>query len=200
MGSSELQIHCPSRASQLLQVACFSSARRCLSALRRWVATVFHNIHTQFPYALANFSRFGKHCCYVAFRKFHCSPNRYQFRTLFLTYVPGGAPYPSGHPLLLLCSASFLALALVFVLSVALLRPVSSILLSFAGDASLSVDLLALRSHLLLIFYRSYSLVAALARRNSRDPTLSVLRSLPRVTGRARGGLDEAGDVSLRCR
>ena len=68
------------------------------------------------------------------------------------------------------------------------------------ADASLSVGLLALRSHLLLIFYRSYFLVAALARRNSRDPTLSVLRSLPSFTGRARGGLDRAGDVSLRCR
>ena len=31
--------------------------------------------HTQFPYALASFSQFGKHCCYVAFSKIHCLPN-----------------------------------------------------------------------------------------------------------------------------
>ena len=73
----------------------------------------------------------------------------------------------------------------------------SSILLSFAGDASPSVDLLALRCHLLLKFYRS---PAALARRNSTDPSLSVLRSLPSFTGRARNCLDGTCDVSLRCR
>ena len=69
--------------------------------------------HTQFSYALANLS--------------------------FLTYVPGGAPEPPGHSLPLLCSASFSALALVHASSVSLLRPVSSILLSFSGDASPSV-------------------------------------------------------------
>ena len=31
--------------------------------------------HTKFPYALASFSQFGKHCCYVAFSKIHCLPN-----------------------------------------------------------------------------------------------------------------------------
>ena len=30
--------------------------------------------HTQFPYALASFSRFGKDCFYVAFRKIYCLP------------------------------------------------------------------------------------------------------------------------------
>ena len=30
--------------------------------------------HAQFPYALASFSPFGKHCCYIAFRKMHCLP------------------------------------------------------------------------------------------------------------------------------
>ena len=108
--------------------------------------------HTQFPHALGSISRFGKFCCHVAFRKIHCLPNCYQFRTSFLTYVPGGAPYPLGHSLPLLCSAPFLTLALVHVLSVALLRPVSSILLSFPGDASPSVGLLALRSRLLKFF------------------------------------------------
>ena len=68
----------------------------------------------------------------VASRSVYC----YQIRTSSLIYVPVGVPYPSGYSLPLLCSASFLALALVHVLSVALLRPVSSILLSFAGDAS----------------------------------------------------------------
>ena len=100
--------------------------------------------HTQFPYALTSFSRFGKHWYYVAF----------QFRTSSLTYVRRGAPYPLGQSLPLLCSASLSVLALVHVLSVALLRPVSSMLLSFAGDALPSVSLLALRSHLLLKFYR----------------------------------------------
>ena len=71
----------------------------------------------------------------VASRSVYC----YQIRTSSLTYVPGGAAYPSGHSLPLLCSASFLALTLVHAFSVSLLRPVSSILLSFAGDALLSV-------------------------------------------------------------
>ena len=31
--------------------------------------------HTQFPYALASFSRFGKHFCSVAFRKIHRLPS-----------------------------------------------------------------------------------------------------------------------------
>ena len=30
--------------------------------------------HTQFPYALVSFSRFGKHSCYVTFRKTHGLP------------------------------------------------------------------------------------------------------------------------------
>ena len=86
--------------------------------------------------------------------KFIVYKDCYQFRTSPLTYVPGGAPNPSGHSLPLLCPASRSALALVHVLSVARLGPVSSILQSFAGEASPAVDLLALRSHLLLKFYR----------------------------------------------
>ena len=39
--------------------------------------------HTQFLYAFARFSRFGNHCWYVPFRKFHCLANCYQFRTSF---------------------------------------------------------------------------------------------------------------------
>ena len=31
--------------------------------------------HSQFRYALASFSQFGKHCCYVAFGKIRCLPN-----------------------------------------------------------------------------------------------------------------------------
>ena len=71
----------------------------------------------------------------IALRSVDC----YQANTSSLTYVRGGTSYPSGYSLPLLCSASFLALALVHVLSVAFLRPVSSILVSFAGDASPSV-------------------------------------------------------------
>ena len=121
--------------------------------------------HTQLPYALASFPRFGKHYSYVAFGKIH-----FFIRTVtsserrHLSHVRRGASYPSGHSLPLLCLASLSALALVHVLSVALLQPVSSILLSFAGDALPSVDLLALRSHLLLN-------AAALAQGNSRDLT-----------------------------
>ena len=107
--------------------------------------------HAQFPYARARFSRFGKHYSYVAFGKIHFyTKTATSSERRLLSHVRGEAPYPSGHSLPLLCSASLSALALMHVLSVALLRPVSSILLSFAGDASPSVGLLALRSHLLL--------------------------------------------------
>ena len=167
--------------------------------------------HTHFPYALASFSRSGKHYSYVAFGEIHRLPkllpassicmktlllfsriqlifrissdqvetlilslpkyvtyfrfiavasrsvNCYQIRTSSLTYVRGGASYPSGYLLPLLCSTSFSALALVHVLSVALLRPVLSILLSLASDASSSVGILALRFHLLLKFFRRHT-------------------------------------------
>ena len=66
-------------------------------------------------------------------------PNCYQFRTSSLTYVRGEALYPSGYSLPLLCSAFLSALALVHALSVALLRPFSLLLLSFARDASPSM-------------------------------------------------------------
>ena len=72
----------------------------------------------------------------------------YQIRMSSLTYVRGGTPYPSGYSLPLLGSASLLALALVHALSVALLRSVSSLLLSFAGNASPSVGLPALLSRI----------------------------------------------------
>ena len=72
------------------------------------------------------------------------SVDYYQIRTSSLTYVRGGAPYPSGYSLPLLDSASLVALALVHALSVALPRPVSSLLLAFADDASPSVGFSAL--------------------------------------------------------
>ena len=132
--------------------------------------------HTQFPYAPAIFSRFGKHCSYVAFGKIHFTPNLLPAQNVVFGLCSRRSFYPSGHTLPLLYSASLSTLALVHVLSVALLRPVSSILLSFAGGASPSVDLLALRSHLLLKFFRRPLHAAALARRNSRDPPLSVMK------------------------
>ena len=69
-------------------------------------------------------------------------------QNVVLTYVRGEAPYPSGYSLPLLGSASLLALALVHALSVPLLRPVSSLLLSFACDVSPSVNLPALPSRI----------------------------------------------------
>ena len=63
--------------------------------------------------------------CNVSF-SIHCLLWRYESPSLHYT-------------LQLLCSGSFSALALVHVLSVALLRSFSSLLLSFAGDASPSV-------------------------------------------------------------
>ena len=110
--------------------------------------------HTQFPYELASFSRSGKHCCYVEFRQIHCLPKLLPIQDVVFYLFTGRAPYSSGRSLPLLFSASLSALALVHVFSVALLRPVSLILLSFPGDALPSVGLLALRSHLLLKVYR----------------------------------------------
>ena len=72
----------------------------------------------------------------------------YMIRTSSLTYVRRRAPYPSGYSLSLLGSALLLALALVHALSVALRRPFSSLLLSFAGDTSPSVGLPALLSRI----------------------------------------------------
>ena len=124
--------------------------------------------HAHFPYALAIFSRFGKHCSCVAFGKNHFILKLLcQFKTSSLTYVRGGAPYPSGHSLPLLWSASLSALALVHVLFVAFLRLVCSILLSFASDASPSIGHLALPSHPLLKSFRRPKLPAVLARGNT---------------------------------
>ena len=66
--------------------------------------------------------------------KFIFYQNYYQFRTPSLTSIRGGAPYPLGCSLPLLGSAPLLVLSLVDALFVALLRPVSSLLLSFADD------------------------------------------------------------------
>ena len=46
--------------------------------MSQFIETVGNNglpQHAQFPYALASFSQFGKHCCYAAFGKIHCLPN-----------------------------------------------------------------------------------------------------------------------------
>ena len=127
----------PIKTLTSLPICKFSSARRWFISSRRWVATVFDII---FSFRMrASFFQFGKHYSYVAFGETPFYQNCYQFRTLSLTYVRGGGPYPSGYSLPLLCSAFLLPLALVFALSVALWRPVSSLLLSFAGDALSSV-------------------------------------------------------------
>ena len=68
----------------------------------------------------------------------------YQIRTSSLTHVREGAPYPPGYLYQFQCEDSLLAPALVHALSMALPQPILSLLLSFTGDASPSVDLLAL--------------------------------------------------------
>ena len=151
-----------------LQAASFSTARSCLSSLRRWVATVFHDI-LSFRMRLQAFLDSASIAVTSLSVKLFLYQNCYQFRTSSLTYVRGGAPYPPGHSVPLLYSASLSALALVHVLFVALLRPVSSILLSLAVDASPSVGLLLLPCHLLLKFFRIPKRPAALARGNSRS-------------------------------
>ena len=137
------------------------------SSFRRWVVTVFHNtfsfrMRLQSSLDSASIALMSLSVKNISYQ--YC----YQFRTSSLTYVRGGAPYPSGHSLPLLSSAFLSALAMVYVLSVALLRSVSSILLSFAGDASPSIGLLALRSERPLR-------VAALARGSYRDPSLGAM-------------------------
>ena len=85
--------------------------------------------------------------------------------------------------------------SLVHVLSVALLRPVSSILLSFAGDASHSVFSRFYYAIFSEVLQKTHT--AALARGSFRDPTpLSVTENLPSFTGlvQARNGLGGAGN------
>ena len=101
---------------------------------------------TQFAYALASFSRFGKHYSYVAFGKKYFIPKLLPVQNVVFDLRSRKTSYPSGHSLPLLGLAPLLALALVHALSMALLRPFSSFLLSFAGDASPSVGLPALLS------------------------------------------------------
>ena len=163
----------------LLQAVSFSTAQR--SQFLQAVDSNGLPQHTQFPYALASFSRSASIAVTSHSVKLIEYQNCYQFRTSCWTYVPGGASYPSGHSLPFLCSASLSALAQVHVLSLALLRPVSSILLSFAGDGSPSVGLQALRSHLLLKFYkrplrcrspRSWKFYGFFAWRDEKSPEL----------------------------
>ena len=122
----------------LLQAASFSTARRRFSSLRRWVTTVFHNI-LRFRMRLQTPLDSASITLMLLSVKLFLYQNCYQFRTSTLTYVRVGAPYPSGYSPPLLCSASLSALALVYTLSVALLRSFSLLLLSFAGYASPSV-------------------------------------------------------------
>ena len=102
VGGSELWIHCPSRTSHrskpllLLQAASFSTARRCLSSFRRWVATVILNIPSvrmrlQASLDSASIAVTLHSVKLIVYR------TAYQFRTSLWTYVPGGDPYLSGH-------------------------------------------------------------------------------------------------------
>ena len=99
--------------------------------------------------------------------KFTVSQTATSSERRILSHVRGGAPNPSGYSLPLIGSASFLVLTLVHALSVALLGPFSSLLLSFAGDISPSVGLPYLTLPFSLKFFRRPEHPAAQARGNS---------------------------------
>ena len=126
--------------------------------------------HTQFPYALASFSRFVKHCCYVAFRKcivwqtVTSSDRRFDLRS--------GRSYPS--------LSAFASTPMLSVLLGAGSSPCILYLTSATGLVNPAIFrrwrfalgvFLALRSDLILLkFFRSHLPAAALARGNSRTP------------------------------
>ena len=101
---------------------------------------------TQFAYAPAGFSQHGTHYSYVAFGKTHVQLKLLPDQNVVFNSRLRRSFLSARYYLPLLGSASLLALALVHALSVALPRPVSSLLLSFVGDASPSIGLLPLLS------------------------------------------------------
>ena len=119
-------------------------------------------------------------CCAVSIDATSCLPNTsslphicYQLRTSLFYSRSGRSSLPARALLRLMCSASFSALALVHAFAGSLLRPVSSLLLSFQRwRFALGVlgVFLAPRLHHILKLYRSHFLAAALLIARGRSP------------------------------
>ena len=153
--------------------------------------------YTQFPYALASFSRLGKHCCYVAFRKTHCLPKLLPVQIVVFDFRSrksclSARVFASTPMLSVLLGAGSGVCALRGTPATGLVNAAILHRRHFALGRSTTSPL---PSSAECSSEDPYGPVA-LAPGNSRDPLLSLMRNLPSFTGHVRAcdGLDGAGN------